>query len=122
MAGHGAQILITDGNYSSLTKTKPNVEKVYLNLTPGLVNVTDVLKTLNRSISIEKAEVMEPEVGPEPDIFAEFVKILSKDVKITKYKGAEFYKKCINNDDLCLVIITGEKRIYANILITIGVV
>jgi len=65
---------------------------------------------------------MESEAGPESDIFTEFMKILGKDVKIKEYKGAEFYKKCINNDNLYLIIITGEKRIYANILITIGVV
>lgn len=35
---------------------------------------------------------MEPEAGPESDIFAEFVKILSKDVKITKYKGLNSIK------------------------------
>ena len=34
-AGHGSQILITDGNYPHVTKTNPDAERVYLNLANG---------------------------------------------------------------------------------------
>ena len=59
-AGHGAEILITDGNYPVSTKTKSDVEKIYLNLAPGLVNVPQVLNVLTKTINIEAVTVMEP--------------------------------------------------------------
>lgn len=71
-AGHGAQILITDGHYPASTKTKPGVEKIYLNISPGLVSVTDLLQVIADTIEIEAATVMAPAEGPEPEIFAEF--------------------------------------------------
>ncbi|ACL69715.1 RbsD/FucU family protein [Halothermothrix orenii] len=121
-AGHGAQILITDGNYPASTKTKEDVNKVYLNLAPGLVNVTDVLKVLVEVINIEEATVMAPSKGDKPAIFKEFKRILSSGTDFNEIGRFEFYDKCVSNQDLCLVIVTGEQRIYANILLTIGVV
>ena len=121
-AGHGSQILIADGNYPAATRTKTGVEKVHLNLAPGLINVTQVLKILNEAIAVEAAGLMEPEEGEEPEIFVEFEKILSEETNFNYYDRFEFYERCVENEDLCLVIVTGEKRIYANVLLTIGVV
>jgi len=121
-AGHGSQILIADGNYPAATRTKPGVEKVHLNLAPGMINVTQVLKILNEIIAVEAAGLMEPEAGEKPEIFPEFKEILSEETSFNYYDRFEFYERCVENEDLCLVIVTGEKRIYANILLTIGVV
>ena len=43
-AGHGSKVLISDGNYPHWTKRGANAEVVYLNLAPGMLSATDVLK------------------------------------------------------------------------------
>ena len=59
-AGHGAQVLIADGNYPLRTRSNDAARRVYLNLAPGLVKVTDVLSALVDAIPIEAAHVMSP--------------------------------------------------------------
>jgi L-fucose mutarotase len=34
-AGHGSQVLISDGNFPHVTATPPGARRVYLNLSPG---------------------------------------------------------------------------------------
>jgi L-fucose mutarotase len=129
-AGHTSKVLISDGNFPHSTRRGPNCELVYLNLAPGLVTVPDVLKVLVDAIPIELAEVMAPmKSGPyalkdDPEIYGEFRKLLkSADVKgeLTKLERFKFYDAA-GTPDVCLTIATGEQRIYANILLTIGVV
>ncbi len=120
-AGHGSKVLIADGNYPFGTGSHPNVAHVYLNLAPGLVTVTDVLRVLAETIPIEAAEVMLPASGPEPTIFAEFRQILPADLALQPLGRFEFYDAA-RSTNTALVIATGEQRIYANILLTIGVV
>ena len=52
-AGHGAQVLSADGNYPLLTRSSGAARRVYLNLAPGIVTVTDVLRILVDAIPIE---------------------------------------------------------------------
>src|SRR5271170_7583812 len=114
-AGHSSKILIADGNYPFQTKKGPNAEMVFLNFAPGQMNV---------------AEVMEPmRTGPyamknDPPIFEEFRKILkarNASLDLTKVERFAFYEAA-GTKDAALTIATGEQRIYANILLTIGVV
>ncbi len=100
------------------TRGKPDAKHVYLNLAPGLLTVTDVLKVLVTAIPVEAAEVMQPPTG-EPPIFAEFREILGMELK--SLGRFEFYDVA-SDKDIALVIATGEQRIYANLLLTIGVV
>ena len=120
-AGHGSKVLIADGNYPFGTGGNPSAKRVYLNLAPGLVTVTDVLRVLEEAIPIEAAEVMQPPSGPEPAIFGEFRNILPKELALKPLGRFEFYDAG-RHPDTTLVIATGEQRIYANILLTIGVV
>lgn len=120
-AGHGSKILIADGNYPFGTGGHPDATRVYLNLAPGTLNVVDVLKVLARAIPIEAAEVMSPAEGPEPAIFAEFRAVLGKELPLKDLGRFPFYDAA-RERNTCLVIATGEQRIYANILLTIGVV
>ncbi len=120
-AGHGAKVLIADGNYPFITRGNPDAPHVYLNLAPGLLKVTDVLRVLVESTPIEAAEVMTPGTGKEPPIFAEFRSILPNDLTLKPLGRFEFYDAA-SDPDTALVIATGEQRIYANILLTIGVV
>lgn len=120
-AGHGSRVLIADGNYPFATKGNPDAKRVFLNLSPGLIGVTDALEALVDAIRIEAAHVMVPDDKREPAIFAEFRKILPADIPLQPLGRFQFYDAA-NERDLCLVIATGEKRIYANVLLTIGVV
>jgi len=119
-AGHGSKVLIADGNYPFGTGGHPNAARVYLNLAPGLLKVTDILRVLAEAIPIEAAEVMQPADGSEPAIFVEFREIL-KPLDLKPLGRFEFYDAA-RQRDTALVIATGEQRIYANILLTIGVV
>ncbi len=120
-AGHGSKILIADGNYPFSTRANPSAKRVYLNLAPGLVTVPDVLRVLVGAVAIEAAEVMVPESGEDPPIFAEFRPLLPKGMTLTRLGRFEFYDAA-RDPDTALVIATGEQRIYANILLTLGVV
>jgi L-fucose mutarotase len=119
-AGHGSQILIADGNYPFETRSNPSARRVFLNLAPGLLTATDVLSVLVDAIPIEVAHVMVPDEGEEPPIFSEFRAILNN-MELYILRRFEFYDAA-RSPDLALVIATGERRIYANILLTIGVV
>ena len=116
--GHGSRILIADGNYPLKEKTG-NARKVFLGLCRGIPTVTDVLKVLHSVVEFEKAEVMVPEDGSEPEIFAEFREELP-DLTLAGLGRNEFYSACMQENSVILAISTGEKRTYANILLTIG--
>lgn len=119
-SGHGGKVLIADGNYPFNTRANPAARRVYLNLAPGLLTVTDVLETLLTAIPVEAADVMITDSGAEPDIYADFRRLLPG-LALTATERYKFYDKCLDRD-VCLVIATGEQRLYANILLTIGVV
>jgi L-fucose mutarotase len=119
-AGHGAQVLIADGNYPLLTRSNPASHRVYLNLAPDLLRATDVLRVLVGAIPIEAAHVMVPDDGAEPPIFAEFRQLMTG-VALESHGRFAFYDMA-RGPDVALAIATGERRIYANILLTIGVV
>jgi L-fucose mutarotase len=119
-AGHGSQILIGDGNYPFATGSNPSARRVFLNLAPGLLTATDVLSVLVDAIPIEAAHVMVPDAGEEPPIFGEFRSILN-DMELYILRRFDFYDAA-RGPDLALVIATGDRRVYSNILLTIGVV
>lgn len=119
-AGHGATVLIADGNFSCDTKAGPNATIVYLNLAPGVLSVTDVLDVLMSTIAVEKATVMQPDQGDDPPIFEQFRQQLTG-IPLERVPRQAFYD-AVGGPDTCLVIATGEQRTYANILLTLGVV
>ncbi len=119
-AGHGSKVLIADGNYSFGSSANPAATRVFLNLAPGLVTVTDVLQILSEAIPIEAVEVMMPASGEEPSIYNDFRHLLSG-MEMQRLGRFEFYEVARQRETI-LVIATGEQRIYANILLTIGVV
>lgn len=118
--GHGSMVLIADGNFPFASHTNPAAAKVYLNLRPGLVSATDVLEALVTAIPIEAAHVMQPNDGSTPDIFGEFNALLPEN-ELQRVERFAFYELA-RKSEVGLVIATGEARIYANILLTIGVV
>lgn len=119
-AGHGAQVLISDGNYPHATRSNPAAEKVFLNLAPGVLNATDVLRVLVGAIPVEAAHVMATADGSEPPIWEEFRELLPE-TPLQPLERFAFYEAA-SGPDVALIVATGEERIYANILLTIGVV
>ena len=117
LLGHGDKILIADGNYPLASKTG-DAPKVYLGLTPGLPTVTDVLAALQSVANFEKAEVMDPADGTTPAIFGEFQQMLGG-MELDKLGRYEFYDACCV-PGVRLVISTGEQRVFANVLLTVG--
>lgn len=129
-AGHGSKVLISDGNFPHATARGPNAEIVFLNLRPGLVGVPDVLEPLAKVIPIEAATVMATlKAGPyamkeEPPIWGRFRELLKGTDcggKLSELERMAFYEAA-RGADVCLTIATGEQAIYANLLLTIGVV
>ncbi len=129
-AGHGSRILIADGNYPFSTTLGPGATLVNLNLSPGLVSCTQVLEALVTAVPIEAAAVMQPLAeGPyamaeDPPIWAEFGQILSGAGyagDLDQIERFAFYDTA-GEPNVALTIATGEQRIYANLLLTIGVV
>ncbi|MFA5817972.1 MAG: RbsD/FucU family protein [Bacteroidales bacterium] len=118
--GHGSRCLIADGNFPFSTGVNERAQKVFLNLSPGVLSVTDVLKVINEAIPIESYIVMLPPDEAPQSIHDEFVNILGENVPVEKVKRFDFYKEA-QSTDTCLVIATGEIRRFANILIVIGV-
>ena len=118
LCGHGDKVLIADGNYPLDSKTG-DAELVYLGLTPGMPTVTDVLAALQSAISIEKVEVMDPGDGSTPEIYKDFRAMLP-DLELNVLGHDEFYDACCL-PPVRLAISTGEQRVFANILLTVGV-
>lgn len=119
-AGHGSRILISDGNYPHSTGTPASAAKVFLNLRPGCVTVTEVLSTLAQVIPIEAAHGMMTRNGEPAEIHGEIRTLLST-VALELVPRHDFYALARGNDT-ALVIATGEQRRFANVLLTIGVV
>ena len=129
-AGHGSRILIADGNYPYATKLGENAELVSLNLSPGVVSATQVLEALVAAVPVEAAAVMDyAKSGPyaldnDPEIWGDFDSLLVAagfDGELERIERFEFYEEA-SDDDVALTIATAEQRIYANLLLTIGVV
>jgi L-fucose mutarotase len=120
-AGHGARVLIADANFPASTKLGPNSSVVYLNLSPGIPAATRVLQAVLSAVNVEEAAVMQPEEGGDPPIFAEFQRLLPKGMELKRLERFAFYET-VMAPDTALIIQTGEQRLYANILLTLGVV
>jgi len=73
---------------------------------------------LSQVVNFEKAEVMVPG-GEEPPIFSKFREILGG-MELSGLERFEFYDACCQ-PNVRLAISTGEKRIFANILLTVNV-
>lgn len=119
-AGHGSKVLIADSNYPHATAHGPNAEVIHLNFTRGLVNGTDTLKGIISAIPIESAAVMAP--GEDfLEVHDEYKALLGPDVPVEIMERFAFYDAC-RSGDLAVLVATGEDRIYANLLLTVGVV
>jgi L-fucose mutarotase len=130
-AGHLARVLISDGNYPSNTKPNPRAKIVWANFTPGVVDACTILRLVAAVVPVEEARVMAPArsgmyaMKHNPPIWEDYRKILREtagfDGELIQLLKSEFNAEA-KSEDVALVIATAETQIYANILITIGVV
>ncbi len=128
-AGHHARVLIADGNYPSSSKKGPNSEVVCLNLMPGVVNCTQVLRAVLSSIPVDAINTMGYETeGPyaltaDPEAWDEYRQVVAasgSSVSLEPIFKWDFYEAVETNDHV-LTIQTGDQRPFANILLSIGV-
>jgi L-fucose mutarotase len=120
-SGHGNQILLADSNYPVNTHAAEKAERVYLNLAPGVLSATEILKVLLDAINVEAATVMLTAEGNLPPITDEFRALLPKDIQIQSLERFAFYD-AVKSPATTLVIATGEQRVYGNLLLGVGVV
>ncbi len=120
-SGHGSRVLIADGNSPAASRSNPASAKVYLNLMPGVVKTTEVLEALLDSIPIQDAAIMRVSEGVEAPVVAEYKAMLPPDIEIHSLERYAFYD-AVSASDTTLVILTGDTRRFANLLLTIGVV
>lgn len=125
-AGHGSRVLIADSNYPVSTTRGPNAKLVHLNLAPGLIDGAAVLGALLTVLPVESASVMDVPPGggqPKPAIWEDYATALQEVGvhDLDRLSRRDFYLAA-RGEDVAIVIATGETRLYANLLLTIGVV
>ena len=119
-AGHGSKILIADGNYPYATGANPTALIVYLNLRPGLLGVDEILETIIEAVPLESAVVMIPADGTTVAAHAGYRGLLGAAVPFEELGRFEFYEAS-RNRDVAVVVASADLRIFANLLLTIGV-
>lgn len=125
-AGHGSRILITDGNYPASTGAPASAERIHLNLAPGLLTVSAILEVLKLTIPIEQAMIMVPAAdAPEAERPASIpahdeYRAALPGIEVVEIPRWDFYDVA-RSGDVCVVIVSADQRLYANLLLTIGV-
>ncbi len=127
-AGHHAKVLIADGNYPASTKKGPNAEVVCLNLSPGVVSVSQVLRAILTAVPVDHLNTMGiPPDDPyaqhgDPPVWTEYRRVLAEAgsrlelVPISKW---DFYK-AVESPDHVLTVQTADQSLWANVLLTLG--
>jgi L-fucose mutarotase len=118
-AGHGSQVLIADGNYPFSTGAAAGAERVFLNLAPGLLDVTQVLSAVLSAVPVEAAFGMRPDDATPVGVHKEITRLLGG-LELQALQRFPFYDLA-RSADTALIIATGERRVYANVLLRIGV-
>jgi len=128
-AGHSSKILIADGNYPASSAMGPKAKLVSLNLAPGLVTVSQVLRVLLTAIPVEAVSTMGmPEDDPyrlphDPPVWNDYRTILSAAglaIELQPISRWSFYD-AVDSRDHVLTIQTGDQALWANLLLTVGV-
>lgn len=128
-SGHSSKVLIADGNYPAASTMGPNAELVSLNLSPGLVNVSQVLAALVTATPIEAINTMGmPDDDPfkldhDPPVWDEYREVIQSaglSIELEPIQRWDFYDAVASRDHV-LTIQTADQALWANLLITIGV-
>jgi L-fucose mutarotase len=127
-AGHHAKVLLADGNYPASTKKGPNARVVSMNLSPGVITVSQALRAVLSALPVDEVNTMGiPPDDPyaahgEPKAWADYREIArAAGVKaaITPISKWDFYQ-AVESPDHVLTIQTADQALWANVLLTIG--
>jgi L-fucose mutarotase len=92
---------------------------IHLNLRPGLVTVDQVLEPVLASVPIEAVTVMRPDDGSTPTVWGRYRELVRADLALEPVGRLDFYAAC-REPDLAVCVATGDDRLYANVLLTVG--
>ncbi len=120
-AGHGSKVLLADANYAHRTNVHHRATLIHLNLRPGLATVDQVLEPLLTAIPVEEAHTMRPDDLSTPQAWTDYERLLGPDLPLRPLARQDFYAAC-REPDLAVCVATGDVRLYANVLLTIGFV
>jgi L-fucose mutarotase len=127
-AGHHARVLIADGNYPASSKKGLNAELVCLNLSPGIVTVSQVLRAILSAVPVDAINTMGiPGDDPyaqkgDPPVWKEYRKIIAEaglKLKLEPIQKWDFYTQ-VESPDHVLTVQTGDQALWANVLLTLG--
>jgi L-fucose mutarotase len=118
-AGHGSRILLADSNYAFDAYAPPHATRIYLNFAPGLLAMKDVLTGILTAIPIEEAYGVLNDDSEHPPITNLYREILPEPIPFKRMNRFEFYELAQENRTTILIA-TGETRLYANLLLTVG--
>lgn len=127
-AGHHARILIADGNYPTSSKRGPHAEVISLNLAPGVVTVSQVLRAILSAAPIDHVATMGiPPDDPyaqqgEPPVWSDYRRVLAESgsaLTLEPILKWDFYRH-VESPDHVLTIQTADQALWANVLLTMG--
>ncbi len=118
-AGHGSKILIADGNYPFLTVKHPEARLIHLNISPGLLDVSQLLPVVQTAVNFEQATLMRPDDGSDVPAHLDYRQALGSDVAFDFVDRFAFYDLA-RSQDVGLIIATADQRLYANLMLTVG--
>ena len=110
---HGDKVLITTGNFRFDRYGKAKV--VYVGVRPGLPTTLQVAEALKETVNFERMELMATDQDT-PTYTA--LKALFPDIPVEYYERFAYYD-VTQDDDVALVIVTGDVQYAANVLLTI---
>lgn len=119
--GHGSRVLLADANYAHATNVRAGAPVIHLNLRPGMVRVDDVLEVLVDAVPLEAVHSMRPDEGGEPGVLRRYRDLLGPDLPVEPLSRQAFYEAA-KGPDVAFAVATGDERLYANLLLTIGFV
>jgi L-fucose mutarotase len=118
-SGHGSRILLADANYAHDVNVRVGAPVIYLNLRAGLVRVDAVLELIVATVPIESAVGMRPDDGSTPAVWSRYAGILGSDLLDPPLARTDFYAEA-RAPSLAFAVATGDERLYANLLLTVG--
>ncbi|MDW8261983.1 MAG: RbsD/FucU domain-containing protein [Phycisphaerales bacterium] len=129
--GHASRVLITDGNYPHVNRPNPRAPIVWANFVPGVLDCCTALQMICQAVPIEAVHLMAPDktgayaLASDPPIWSRFREILHQYAGFSDPPALlpkPQFNELAAGPEVCLVIATAETAIWANVLLTIGVV
>lgn len=125
--GHGDEIVIADANFPAETIARQIIRCPGANVSDVLEAISeifpiDVTYTEHPALVMELTDVDKKKNMPRPESWSDYEAIIGRryeGLKLGNIKREDFYER---TKKACAVIITGEERIYGNLLLVKGCV